>query len=459
MEIINPDREFYVIDITSRKIIHKLINLYLIFTFNSSFEVKRVYECLVGIRKTCYNYGWVYCDLINQNNFYLYFENRLLSKLFQDIYPELYLEIVPGQGLDFENITYGCGKSVLWKCKIYDHQPYFTTFNSRSNKKSGCRQCFVDSIRVLDKNEKENHIKNFYSHTNEIDVGQKTEIYVCDLLLWTKCFKNVERCGFTGEKCDIKITLLNDVQVQIQVKTLVKDDRDDIFYINKCKYENNMLIVMINKDRTRFALDFWKNIGEKKLTLSFKSGQTKNENIMFRDINSFALKLIQLVPLSSIYKLEVSIDQLKEINMMIRLENFCSIRGYSFRRNETNADTIDGFINNYSFQAKFISFCNSERSNFYLIGLHKNCGVLNGVRVTIPYHIDDDFKFLIIEVSGINCKEENERVKYLGKFCIIPKQILIDREVLASNLHIGKKSINVCAPDYNKNHWSKQYWC
>jgi len=40
----------------------------------------------------------------------------------------------------------------------------------------------------------------------------------------------------------------------------------------------------------------------------------------------------------------------------------------------------------------------------------------------------------------------------------IAKQVLTDRKVLASATENGKKSFDVCTPDYATDHWSKQYW-
>lgn len=49
-------------------------------------------------------------------------------------------------------------------------------------------------------------------------------------------------------------------------------------------------------------------------------------------------------------------------------------------------------------------------------------------------------------------------MRFLGNFCFIPKNILIERGILNSTNNIGKKTMSICSPDYSKDHWSKQYW-
>jgi hypothetical protein len=48
--------------------------------------------------------------------------------------------------------------------------------------------------------------------------------------------------------------------------------------------------------------------------------------------------------------------------------------------------------------------------------------------------------------------------KYLGNFCIIPRQILIDKGNFETDISSGKQSIGISPPDYPKPHWSKPYW-
>ena len=96
---------------------------------------------------------------------------------------------------------------------------------------------------------------------------------------------------------------------------------------NSRKYSNNMLIIMVNKGRNRFAEEFAGNITVKRLSLVFGYEKSKYKDIMFTDVDEFIARLIKLVPLSckenKIYE-----SVLKEIDMLDRFENFLLREGF-----------------------------------------------------------------------------------------------------------------------------------
>jgi len=47
---------------------------------------------------------------------------------------------------------------------------------------------------------------------------------------------------------------------------------------------------------------------------------------------------------------------------------------------------------------------------------------------------------------------------YLDNFCIIPSSVLINKGILKTSEQKGKLGLSICPPDYEKDHWSKEYW-
>lgn len=280
------------------------------------------------------------------------------------------------------------------------------------------------------------------------------------MLISMGCYSNVEKTGQTSEKCDIKVTFYDGTVKSIQVKTLSRSTCPDTYYMRNGKvYEPNMIIIMVNKERTRFAYEFAGNIKTKNLTLYFASENTKYENIMFRDLNLFKQRLYQMIPYSSDYKKIITSDAiLKEDAMLTRLEQFCFFRGLSYRRNDTNGDQIDCYIKGFAYQAKYVSFPKDSDRCTYSVSFHKSGGEMNGKRLTQPYNINDNFDWVVVEVGGIFTGTEEDKTKYHGRFCSIPKFELIKQDILKSDTCKGKTAFSICPPDYQRDHWSKQYW-
>lgn len=96
---------------------------------------------------------------------------------------------------------------------------------------------------------------------------------------------------------------------------------------------------------------------------------------------------------------------------------------------------------------------NSVDSLTYSISSQKSAGRISNKLVHKNYAVDD-FDFMIIEVGG-TLKEPD---KYKNNFCIIPSRILLEQNILKTEVCNGKKAFGVCPPDYIKSHWSKIFW-
>jgi hypothetical protein len=379
-------------------------------------------------------------------------ENLLKNK-----YPHLLLEwdYVKNSEININTISYASHKKVHWLCpkKIEEHK-YETSVHSRTLLKkngnlTGCKKCHVDSLRFQDEMLVMNHKKEYKQIKNTALIGDETENYVMDLLKSMRYYEFIENLGNLSADADISVSL-NDVTYYIQVKTMVTQGKD-VYKINyNPNYPNNMLLLMINKDRDRFALQF---AGELKgnICLTYTYENCKHKDIMYDDINKFKIKLKELIPLSSTKITFISEDVKKEYLSLQRFQSFCLKNNIKYIRNPSNADSVDGTINGSPFQAKYVTKNRTENS--YDISSHRNAGSLNGQTMYDSYKIND-FKYMIVEVGGTI----QEKDIYQGNFCIIPHEELIKQGILSSDTCKGKKSFHICKPDSDKNHWSKKYW-
>jgi len=418
--------------------------------------------CLNDTRKSSYVFGWIYKWKLEEITMEKYLSDRKVKKrkkLLVDSFPNLTKEwnFSKNTYIDIQTISFSSNIKVWWIClNNKDHPTYYTSINHRTRINIyGCKECYIDSLRVLGKKEKESHISKHINNNIDIKTGDESEEYICNLLKLSDQFINIERTGQTSDKADCIVTLKSGIKKSLQVKTLTfKKSPDSYSMTNNCIYQSNMLIVMVNKERTRFALEFFGNINVKGLTLNFDYKKCKYKNIMFTDEKLFLSRLLELLPYSSDYlNFESSQSNTKEFESLKRLRIWCEKRGLNFKRNDTNGNTVDCFINNIPIQAKFSSL-NVKKGLTYYITTKKSCGYLNGIRVRRHYSANDPFEYIVIEIGGTN---ENP-TKYLGYFCFLSKQVLIEQDVLETETCKGKDTVCICPPDYPKSHWSKPYW-
>lgn len=353
--------------------------------------------------------------------------------------------------IDINKISIYSNKVVYWKCQ--NVHKYKIRLCNRTKYGTGCKECVIDSRRIHDKHKIELLRNSTRIIKESVFIGDNTENYIEDLLIKTSLYKNVEKLGEIGGSGDICITHHNDAINYIQIKTLVKDKRckDTYNVLNNKKYEDNMLIVMVNKERTHFGLTFFEDIKElKSLSLTFNS-KSKYKNIIYNDVEIFLENLIKLIPKSTKNNI-ISKTTNMETESLNRFKKYCMKNNIIFNRNKTNGNTIDGIINSFTFQAKYTNF-NVKNGQTYHINSIKSSGRLNGKDIKKPYEIKD-FDFMIIEIGGTKIDPD----MYNGNFCIIPFEVLIKQNIIKTDTCKGKYSFHICPPDYKKEHWSKLYW-
>ena len=364
--------------------------------------------------------------------------------------------------LDFTKLTYGSNAISHWFCPnfIPDHGTY-TSFTSKTSRYKvidgkniiqGCKVCCIDKIRVHDKDDVKNVIKEDRStKKSTTKIGDASEFFIRDLLISTGRYKIVEKIGQNGCTGDLKVTHFDDSFNYVQVKTLTKktDAINAFSSRNTNEYPPDMLLVFVDNSRKYLAMDFDKNLGnDAYFNFNDKAsyGETK-----FDDQKLFLDKFHELVKLSTTVN-SYSESYRKEKEMLERFNQYCKARGILYQKNDTNSDTIDGFINGFSFQAKFKGK-NREKRLTWKINFSKNAGRLNGKNLRKAYE-KGDFQFYVIELGETFDGKKN----YIGNFLIIPHDQFVELDKFGVEGDEGATTISICPPDYSKPHWSKMYW-
>lgn len=443
------------IDIYSCKIIAEFKNLDEIVKLYSDKNPRTVKNaintCLRGDQKITYEYHWTHKSKINDTPLNEYLIGIRPDNLLVDLYPNL-VKIWDSQkniDIDIEKITSGSRDKVYWKCvENESHESYLMDIYNQIHKQ-GENKC-IRCRKVL--------IKNYYENnkTKKMETGYKNELYVFNLLKSTGLYDNIILIGNTGDYTDIVITTEEGIQKSLQVKTLTRSHQgiDNYYTLSDWNYDHNMLIAMVSNDHTHFALEFAGNINVKTIGFSFANKNAKYKDIMHTDEKTFLENLIELIPSSCDYKEFSSAPSIiNEYYSFKRLEQWCINNGLTYRRNEMNHNTIDFYINDIPIQGKYRAK-NCIDSMTYGIDFTKSAGSVEGKEISEPYSEKDPFQLIIIEIGGTN----DDLTKYQGLFCIIPKKSLIEEEMLSSETCRGKTKIYICPPDYQKDHWSKQFW-
>jgi hypothetical protein len=438
-----------------------------------------VQACLRGARPLYNNFGWIYKSELDKIGIENFVAGKITKKLFIHAFPELVKELNAelNKGVDIEKLTHGSNTKLYWDCKVNPSHPTYDSFlynRTRSNDFTGCPECKNTYIGILNtqrkekrlqnpvekkvptKEEKAEHIKNYIQKIDNTIIGDETENYITKLLTDTGLFFNVDTIGHSGDHSDVIVTLNDGIIKSLQVKTLIATNRDDVYCVGfSQKYDKDMLVVMVNKARDRFALQFAGNIKVTNLNLSYSAKKSKYKDIMYTDKNIFLNKLIELIPQSVSYDgFSADPTTTKEHKSLLRLESWCPDHNLKYRGKTNNGTSVDCYINEIPIQAKYRSF-NKIGSNNYQISTVRCKGTLNNKSIKGPYSIDDPFEYIVAEIGGT----KDNPTKYIGYFCFIPKWALIKQGILATATSPGKRSMYICPPDYHDpTHWSYNFW-
>jgi hypothetical protein len=351
--------------------------------------------------------------------------------------------------------THGSNKEVEWECTANpDHSGWIASLNARTSKGgTGCPECYRDS-RKHDPVTRQAIIDN-PSGIVKPD-GEAEEQFYAELLASLPCVKSVLHIGATLDKTDIIVTMHDDSERSVQVKRLGRVlERPGYYSFSLTDYVDDMLIVCVDEERKRFCAFFYHQIkGPKTMTLPFATMVSQYAYGMCSTDEAIREMLTKMLPHAAIYQEALSNTSRKEKLMWSRIEALCIHTGIPVRQNSKHCSSIDGWIGEKPVQLKFVSNPVNAKRNSFGVRMAKHAGWLNGDCIQKPYSVDDPFDYLVVELGGTF----DEPGKHEGKFCVIPKQVLIDQGILSSPNVPSKIGINLCTPDYDREHWSKEYW-
>jgi hypothetical protein len=457
-------KSIYQIDPVSKQInkeyksIEEIINIY-------NYDIHKFYLCLITYFRIHNGYIWCYKETYNiygiEGIYYAPFKYSFLNS--PHLIKEWDYEL--NKNKDINRIsTADVDYDTYWKCLSDDTHPsykFVTITKSKHDLNTPCcPYCKNKLDGKIDMHLKAKKEKEHKSDTYRIDTGNNTEIYFLNLLQKTNLFLDVTRTGSTTDKADIVVTLTDGSKKSLQIKTLSKvndPNNDDVYVMNtSTKYNKNMLLVGANIERTRFCLEFAGNFNAISAELRFTTTlkKSKYEDIMYRNKKVFLDKLIESIPFSVDYNgPEMYETMIKEHNSIIRLEKRCKESGIDFKRNETNGNIVDCFVDGKKVQMKYSMFP-LDGGYTYNAKVHKSCGKVNGTRVKAPLDIEDDFDYLIVEIGG----DKQNPQKYHNYFITISKYELYKHGYIRSKKYDGKRSVSIAPHDYPKEHWTKQFW-
>jgi hypothetical protein len=287
-------------------------------------------------------------------------------------------------------------------------------------------------------------VKNSGSNIYKLTIakGDCNEIYICDILNKNKI--NAYRPVIGNNTFDIIISI-NGIDRGIQIKELRKSTRCKNGFITcfPTKYPKNTLIVLVNQTYGVYVLLYAQDVKTTSMTFTINDDNSKYSDILYTDYNKFEKDLIKKCKKSYIIN-DISNHftdgNKKEYEMLKRLKIKCEELDLDFKYNTTNSNETDCIINGKNIQCKFVSLPDKGK-NFFNIKIAK-CDGKGGVK--IPYHINDKIDYFIFEIGGTN----NDKNKYINKFCVISKKELHERGYISSKESKGKTHIFIFPYDY-----------
>lgn len=281
-------------------------------------------------------------------------------------------------------------------------------------------------------------------------VGDSTEEYIVSLM--KEEFEDANVVGNTGSTVDILFTDKNGVVRGIQVKTLGARNgtRHDVWIatFRRNKYPEDMLIVMVNRERTRFGIFFYGKCAKNSVSLPFAAKTSKYMEGMFTDIEEFKTELKKLAVLSTIVsdiKTTLCSNRKKEHDGYNNIIEYCKENGMKFEMNSASDGIYDIKINDKKLQMKVtsVSYWSLYRVNM------SHSGRVKGVKRPIPYSEDDDIDGFVFHILV---------EKYRQDFMFVPKSYFLSTGHLSTNETCGKTSISIPCPDRVKDHVLMPFW-
>ncbi len=195
-----------------------------------------------------------------------------------------------------------------------------------------------------------------------------------------------------------------------------------------------------------YSLLYAQDVKTTSMTFTINNNDSKYSDTLYTEYNKFEKDLLEKCKKSYIIDdiaNHFNHNNKKEYEMLKRLKTKCEELSLDFKYNTTNSNETDCIINEKNIQCKFVSLPDKGK-NFFNIKIAK----CNGKRcVKIPYNINDKIDFFIFEIGGT----DNDKNKYINKFCVISKKELHERGYISSKNSKGKTHILIFPYDYITN--------
>jgi hypothetical protein len=159
------------VDFTQKIIVEEFNTInHIIFKYANISSVKnQILSCLNNTIKVFNGFGWIYKSKLDKIGIENYIHNNKIpdkkGNLLVNLYPQLIAEwdFEKNTNTNINTITYESDTKVWWKCPTnLNHPSYLARIGDKTYFNAKCKQCFHDSMRKHDKDEKEEHIKKTY---------------------------------------------------------------------------------------------------------------------------------------------------------------------------------------------------------------------------------------------------------------------------------------------------------
>lgn len=281
-----------------------------------------------------------------------------------------------------------------------------------------------------------------------LQIGDDTAEYIEKLLLTISSIKRVKIIGQFGDQTDIIYELHDkpDIWYSLQAKTFSKNSIKGKWTANiKCNYGNDMLIVCCNIERTIFGAILSQYIPKSSWSICL-SEQSKYSQYIYTNLQMFKLHLKEMLLTSRIYVEKITDTQEQEKSSLLRLQKACEDEKLEFEYPTKTYGSYDCLINKNRIQCKTTR---NKAGKLYRINIGKGGPKYNGKQRYLPYSIDDQFHFFILEITD-----------YPNNFYIIPKVILLEKNLLKSDESKGITKIYLPPLEYtgkSKYDWTLDY--
>ena len=284
---------------------------------------------------------------------------------------------------------------------------------------------------------KENTLKNKEEKKDDKLKNIKTELHCIDY------FKSVSKFeihkAFDGCKADLIVRPNGekDQWIGIQVKSTEKNNHYE-FHLHT-DYYNMIVLCICEEDKKMWIFPYEEIKDVSKLHIGIKSKYNKYE-VNVNTIDSTLQTYYEKIPKFTYEELDTPQCIYTQREKEFYRYRESKIDFLEFNYNEMEGLVYDFMIGNKKVQEKV--GCNDRIKNCYIFGMHKNNGVMKGVRKFQSYQLGDN------DLYWLNCDNKET-------FYVFPEHVLIDKKYIGYTGN--KKQLKINMNEKDKDNWTKPY--